>query len=240
MKSLRLLLAALAVVTAVLADHHEHSHDADIDKLIERTDHVTSSISRVEALLDARLDEKRIKRAGSLRARVEHLEEDTCEEHEHHCGGDDPQCINDLFFCDGHIDCRNGEDEKHCTLDDLPTKAGDRFVGDLVFDHCTKRRPEHMTIFIESVSRAAYFTPIADLHVHIEIKSETDENEDEVSLPADAIYTFADHHLTIHPPEEDGLGMVGDFDGYNFDRFVGHIVHTISNEVCAEFIFHRK
>lgn len=76
--------------------------------------------------------------------------------------------------------------------------------------------------------------------MHVEIESETDEDESEVSLPSDAIYSFADHELTVHAPEDDGLGLVGNFDGHNFDRFVGHIVHTISNQPCAEFIFHRK
>lgn len=77
MKSLRLLLAALAVVTAVLADHHEEkpeSHDDIIDKLVERTNKITSNVFHIESLLDDRLDEKRIRRAGSLVARVEALE----------------------------------------------------------------------------------------------------------------------------------------------------------------------
>nr|WKD64898.1 linker L3a [Lumbricus terrestris] len=240
MKSLGLLLAAAlaVVVTFASADSPPaQSHDEIIDKLIERTNKITTSISHVESLLDDRLDPKRIRKAGSLRHRVEELEDPSCDEHEHQCGGDDPQCISKLFVCDGHNDCRNGEDEKDCTL---PTKAGDKFIGDVVFDHCTKRRPEHMTLAFESSSIAAFFTPIADLHVHIEIESETDEDESEVSMPADGEYSFADHRLTIHPPEEDGLGLVGEFDGYNFDRFVGHIVHELSEEVCAEFIFHRK
>lgn len=76
MKSLRLLLAALAVVTAVLADHHEHapSHDEVINKLVDRTNHITSGIHHFESELDARLDPARIRKAGSLRARVELLE----------------------------------------------------------------------------------------------------------------------------------------------------------------------
>lgn len=45
----------------------------------------------------------------------------------------------------------------------LPTKAGDKFVGDVVYDHCTKRRPDHITLVVESVSTAAFFTPIVDV-----------------------------------------------------------------------------
>jgi len=52
-----------------------------------------------------------------------------------YCGRADPQCVSRLFVCDGHKDCRDGEDEHHC---DLPTKAGDTFVGHSVWDNCTK------------------------------------------------------------------------------------------------------
>lgn len=40
--------------------------------------------------------------------------EPKCGKHETNCGGDDHQCVSHLFYCDGHKDCRNGDDEKHC------------------------------------------------------------------------------------------------------------------------------
>lgn len=74
MKSLRLLLAALAVVTAVLADHHEHSLDDDIDKLLQRGRKLIGRFDHLDSLVDSRLDPTRIRKAGSLRHRVEELE----------------------------------------------------------------------------------------------------------------------------------------------------------------------
>nr|4U8U_O Chain O, Linker L3 [Glossoscolex paulistus]4U8U_d Chain d, Linker L3 [Glossoscolex paulistus]4U8U_s Chain s, Linker L3 [Glossoscolex paulistus] len=218
-------------------DHHEHSHDEEIDKLNEDALKLTHEIIELQEKLDRRSDAKRIQRAGSLKARVEALEDPSCPDHEHQCGGDDPQCVSDLLVCDGIKDCRNGDDESHCHN---PFHAGDDFVGDVVFDHCTKRRPENITLSVESISVAAFFPGFPKLHVHVNIHKETDEDEVEVSLPSDAIYSFAEDKLIVYPSEDDGLGLVGQFDGYNFDRFVGDIIHEASKEHCARFIFHRK
>lgn len=76
--------------------------------------------------------------------------------------------------------------------------------------------------------------------MHLEIKSETDDDESEVSLPADGVYSFARHRLEVEAPEDDGLGFHAHFDGHNVDRFVGEVLHSNSDEVCAEFIFHRQ
>ena len=41
-----------------------------------------------------------------------------CRDDYFQCGGNDPQCVNNLFVCDGHKDCRNGADEKICGMYD--------------------------------------------------------------------------------------------------------------------------
>lgn len=241
MKSLWLLMAAALAVAVTAAkpgdDDHHDTHDEALVKLIDRANQITHDIVALEHKIADRIDPERLERAGSLEARVEHLEDDTCDDHFYQCGGDDPQCISDLFVCDHHKDCRNGEDEKHC---DLPMKAGDVFIGDVVYDDCTQRQPEHITIIVKSVDQPEYFTAYPELHVVLKIPFENDHEEGEAALPTNAHYNFAKHEVRIHSPEDDGLAFIGHFDGHDFDRFVGDIVHELSDNACAQFIFHRE
>jgi len=142
-----------------------------------------------------------------------------------------------LFVCDGVKDCRNGEDEKHC---ELPTKNGDEFEGHVVFDKCTQRHPDTITFSITGVKVAPAFTAITGLRASIHIAKETREYDADVSLPTIGYYRYATQNLVLMPPEDDGLGLICDFDGHNPDKCVGHIVHVASLEKCAKFIFFRK
>lgn len=75
MKSWMLLLAALAIATAAsAADEKKFDPKQLVADLEERTGEVNHDIYAFEAKLDARLDPDRIRRAGSLRHRVEELE----------------------------------------------------------------------------------------------------------------------------------------------------------------------
>ena len=40
-----------------------------------------------------------------------------CPDGEVSCGGDFPECISQLFVCDGRVDCHNGRDEHEDVCD---------------------------------------------------------------------------------------------------------------------------
>lgn len=234
-----LLLATLAVA---FADHHVEHHAADehhmedFDKLDARLDGLTARFVDLEHRVDARVDPARITRARSLRSKIVKLEGNGCDKHDFQCGGTDPQCVGLLLVCDGVQDCRNGADESHC---DLPIKAGDNFEGHMIFDHCTKRQPEGMDIEITSVRKSVAFNSFVKVTANMHIEHETERHVGHVSFPCTGYYSQGAHKLVFYAPEKDRLYVVCDFDGWNFDRCVGHIKRE-SGEECAKLIFTRK
>jgi hypothetical protein len=220
--------------------HHakkDDDHEEEYQELTKRLNALTSRLHAIDEELDKRLDpEMRIK-ARSLLHRVETLEEDNCDKDHYDCGGFEPECVSKLMVCDGAKDCRNGGDEAHC---ELPTKQGDTFIGHVVFDHCSQRKPENMSFTITAVKTAAFFTAFPAVRALIEIEHEDDETEGAVALPTVGYYRFATQNLILLPPEDDRLGMICDFDGHNPDRCVGNIVRETSLKPCAQFIFNRK
>jgi hypothetical protein len=235
----RLLVAALAValfVAATVADD-SHDHSSDFEKLDDRLDHLTDRIHDLNAKIDHRIDPERIKKAHSLEHRVVRLEGDGCGKREFQCGNDDPQCIGSLLVCDGVKDCRNGHDEESC---ELPTTAGSYFEGHVITDTCTKRRPDVISVEITSVRRDSYFQTVAYVRAIIHITYAGRAVEGEVALPTVGFYSFGSHKLILAPPEDDRLGLVCEFDGYNADKCQGKIVHEGSLETCATLLFTRR
>jgi len=220
-------------------DHHDRkaSRRQAYDDLDSRLNKITARLQHLDDELDKRLDPKLKDRALSLEHRLEELEERDCDKYHYNCGGNDQECVSRLFVCDGHKDCRNGDDEKHC---EFPTKVGDHFHGTVVFDHCTQRHPEHINFHITAVKESAAYSAFPMVRAVIEIDSEDHDEESSVALPTKGYYRFATQNLILQPPEDDGLGLICDFDGHNFDKCVGNIVHMASLEPCAKFIFFRK
>jgi len=236
----RLLVAAtmaVALFVAATAADDSHDHSADFEKLDDRLDHLTARIHDLVAKIDQRVDPARIRKAHSLEQRVVQLEGDGCGNREFQCGSDDPQCIGSLLVCDGVKDCRNGRDEDHC---ELPTTVGSYFEGHVITDTCTKLRPDIISVEITSVRRDNYFSTVAYVRAIIHIAYANNKMEGEVSLPTTGFYTFGSHKLVLTPPEDDRLGLVCEFDGYNADKCDGKIMHEASKEVCATLLFVRK
>jgi hypothetical protein len=243
-----LLLASLAV--AALATEHAatlpapltasadkpEDHTGDFDKLDDRLDTLTARLVELEEKIKARVDPARIIRARSMEAKVVKLEGTGCGKREFQCGGTDPQCVGVLEVCDSIKDCRNGADEAHC---ELPLKAGDHFEGHMIFDHCTKRRPEGIDFEITSVRKSVAFNAFIKVTANIIIEYEDNKFDGHVALPTVGYYSFGASKLVFNPPEEDRLYLVVDFDGANFDRGVGHIKRDSGDE-CAKLIFTRK
>jgi hypothetical protein len=218
-------------------EEEEHLHEEQYAQLEKRLDILVAKLHDLDEHLDERLDPERKERALSFEHRVSQLEEDTCEEHHYQCGGDDPECVSRLLVCDGVEDCRNGADEENC---DMPTHPGDVFVGHVVYDRCTQRHPEEITVKITGVSVNEAYPAFPSVRATIYIDVEDEEEEGSVALPTTGYYRFATHKLVLLPPEDDRLGLVCDFDGFDNDKCVGHVVRESTLEPCAEFIFFRE
>jgi hypothetical protein len=219
-------------------EEEEHDPEDDYEEIEDRLNRVTARLQHIEDELESRLDPELKSKALSLEHRVDLLEESDCDTKDHYdCGGDDNECVSRLFVCDGHNDCRNGDDEEHC---DLPTAAGDVFEGHVVFDNCTRRRPETITFTITAVKTTEVYTSLPFVRAVIEIETETDEEELHVSLPTVGYYRFSSQNLVLLPPEDDGLALVCDFDGHDLDKCVGDIKRVTTLETCAQFVFFRQ
>jgi hypothetical protein len=245
-----LLLVLGLVVGGTYAEHHEnhgdyvdhHAHGesgrkADYESLTERLDKVTYRLGHLDEELDKRFDVKMKRRAGSLQNRLELIEGAKCDRTHYDCRGRDHECVSRLVVCDGRPDCRNGEDEKHCRV---PLKIGDTFVGRVVFDKCTQRMAETVSFSISAVKHRPAFTPIELMRADIHIAKSGKDADLDLSLPTVGYYRLATENLVLMPPEDDGLGLICDFDGHDPDTCVGNIMHIASLRTCARFIFKRE
>jgi len=218
-------------------DDDDDHHEEDYDSLQKRLDLVTSRLHHLDDELDKRFDPELRQKALSLEYRVEVLEEASCDEHHYDCGVPDHECVSRLFVCDGHKDCRNGDDEKHC---DLPTKKGDHFEGERVYENCTETISEKFDFTVTAVKVNSDFPGFPLIRASLHFAESTDEDDHEISLPTAGYYRFYSHKLVLKPPQGRGLALVCDFDGHNDDRCVGDIMSEGSLTPCAQFIFHRQ
>jgi hypothetical protein len=214
----------------------DDDHKVAFDKLDDRMDKLTARLVGLEDKIQTRIDPDRIMRAKGLKARVGKIQGTGCGKRDFQCGGTDPQCVGVLLVCDGIKDCRNGADEKNC---ELPFKAGDYFVGHMIFDKCTKRQPDGIDFEITSVRKSGDFNSFIKLSANIVIEYEDASIDGHVAMPTIGYYTYGLTKIVFNPPEDDRLYIVCDFDGANFDRCVGHIKRE-SGEECAKLIFTRK
>jgi hypothetical protein len=231
------VLLMAAACAAVYADHHEHDHREDFNKIDERLDHLTHEVVDLENQIHKRVDKGRINRARTVRALVTSLTGNGCGKRDYQCGGTDPQCVSYLMVCDGVQDCRNGNDEKRC---DLPVHKGDVFEGHMIFDYCTKRQPDTMTMRITDVYRAEYFKPIAKVNVDVGIDVTNRGVHIHAELPTIGWYNVGLRRLILMPPEADRLGLVCQFDDGSRERCIADIKHEASLETCAKLVFVRQ
>jgi hypothetical protein len=220
----------------ILEEDKEHS--SEYDELDARLNKLTHRLNQIDEDLDVRLDPSNHIKGRVIEHRVELLEVDVCADRDlYYCGRADPQCVSRLFVCDGIQDCRDGEDEHHC---DLPTKAGDKFVGHVVWDNCTNSAPETISFTVTGVKTNPAFPGFPQIRLTFEVEYEDDEHEVEYAHPEEAYYRFATQNLLALGGGEMGLGLICDFDGHDPDRCAGRTVRVANLEQCAEFIFFRE
>jgi len=136
-----------------------------------------------------------------LRARIRNLEHEECEKGEVPCGGDVPECVNHLFVCDGHDDCKNGHDEDDETCSDEPYRVGSSLGGITTWTDCFTHSP-HMTIItITANDRDEHFT--SRIGIKAVVAMEVDEHSHLVRSINTKGYFNTGKRILVLVPESD-------------------------------------
>jgi len=244
-----LFLVTLVLVQTIRADpgHHHGHHKSDREhktedyhEINDRLDRITSRLEDIEHGLDKRLSPKVRQKALSLEKHLSKFEEKHCEDDHYDCGGQEHECVSRLFVCDGHSDCRNGADEKHCTL---PTTTGSEFVGYLVYNHCDHEDIDKFIIRIEEVQVRPAFPGFPILRAVSRAVQHSKTEHNEFAFPLLGYYRFSNNKLVLFPPrteETNDNGIICEFDGFNPDRCEAYIVNKVSLHRCAKYIMYRR
>jgi len=245
MKSLiALLVAAAAVVQLVsgvvdrkaamegLHNYRVASQNFHIDKLEEDVAHLEEEFEKLSDIPDQAV-------VNRIKARIRNLEDDGCEEDHVQCGGDIPECISPLFVCDGHKDCKNGNDESEYTCSDRPYHVGSTIAGITTWTDCVPHAP-HMTV----VTITAYEKPEAypsKVYVKGVVSFEVDEHSHLVQSYNVRGHWNPGRRLLVFVPEigEDvsiyGHGIICKFNLGSHDEADCKIRTVSSAHECATF-----
>ena len=245
-----LLLGLLLGLSIVLADDHgdhgdddkksEQEHkDEDYHKLSDRLDTITARLKHIDFHLDKRLSPKIRQKALSLEHRLEELEDDHCDKDHYDCGGQDNECISRLKVCDGHRDCRNGDDEQHC---EQHIHAGDVFIGFKEYDHCGAVQPigDKIVIKIHSIKHYPAFTTAFGLRGGFTVSFTDGKETSSYSFISNGYFSHSEHALVFLPPPGEARGVKCQFDGADWNKCVGDVTYVASLEVCARYVYFRK
>lgn len=255
LKFLGLLLGILVVLVHTTRGEHHHGHhkdddqhqteqehkDEDYHKLSDRLDRITARLEHLDHHLDRRLSPKIRQKALSLDRYLSRYEEPHCDDVHYDCGHPVHQCISRLKVCDGHKDCRNGGDEKLCTL---PTNTGDVFDGYQVYDHCDQGNFERAKLYITEVKVRPAYPAFPWVRAIIRTVANNRWDKEEVAYHLVGYYRFNTRRLVlVAPPGADSdadYAILCEFDGYNLDRCEAKVVNRVSLHECAKFVFYRK
>jgi hypothetical protein len=129
-----------------------------------------------------------------VKARVNNLEGNKCPNKQVSCGGDWPECVHHLLFCDGQKDCHNGRDEDPQLCDGSVVNVGSSFRGIVHWQRCVLAEDHYSTITITATRRSPFFTNRTFLRATV-----TREYEDKtlVSYTARGYFVYAARKLVI-------------------------------------------
>jgi len=175
---------------------------------------------------------------NDLKARLDQIEGNHCDEHEFQCGSDGQECISDLLVCDGHNDCHNDHDEHEDVCSSTPVKAGHVLKGLVHWDDCLVREDHLLIVNIVSTKRFKFFQArvlIQAIVTAIYNDSKGEEVTREMAFHGG--YNFANHRFRLFPDEhsEDSPHFVidCDFDHGDSDRADCHIETEMTQHQCA-------
>lgn len=174
-----------------------------------------------------------------LRIRLGFLEDSGCDdEFEMQCGGESPLCISRLLICDGFNDCPNGIEESEC---DVYTPSGSVWKGDIIYDHCSKRQPEHIRMTIENYRVIDYLRSFPEVTATLEFDSHLHDYDYSSSVEVSGVMDLkpGEHLLYLSPPDDDSVALGCIFDGTNNEYCKGQIMRERTREICGEFFMTR-
>lgn len=174
-----------------------------------------------------------------LKARVHNLEEEHhhgCEAHEGSCGGDVPQCVSKLLFCDGHKDCKNGHDEDDERCNEAPAHVGSSFTGVATWDSCEDLLPHHVVVTIQASKRKDFFSAVVFVRGILSFAEEA-KGHAVRNYPLRGIYVFGQRTLLLGPERGSKpiYGVKCEFKFGDDNNAYCQIVNPSSHSVCAHF-----
>lgn len=195
-------------------------------------DYVASEIEKLEKEFDGLSSAPNEADIVRVKARVRNLEGNKCPKKEVSCGGDWPECVHNLLFCDGVKDCHNGADEDQKLCDGSIVHVGSSFRGIVHWHRCVDAPDHYSTITITAVRRSPFFTSRTFLRASV-----TRENEDNTltSYTAHGYFVYASRKLVViadaNAPNR--IGVICDFTFGDNDHAACKIVQESSLEECA-------
>jgi len=209
----------------------QNLHIDDLMKEIEELEEEYAKLSHVPEQEDV----------DHVKARIRNLEHSECDKDEVPCGGDVPECVNHLFVCDGHDDCKNGHDEDDETCSDEPYKVGSSLAGITTWHDCFNHLPHMTVVTITAIDQDEIFTPRT--RVRAVVSMEVDEHSHLVrSISLKGYFNHGKRYLVLVPEDEStnkdtvyGHAIVCQFnlgDDHTADCTIGTIA---SKHVCGTF-----
>lgn len=198
----RLCVIALLAFGAVSADdkaHYRlHSQKAHIDSLEEDVGKLEQAFGKLSRPLK-QWDEDMIAK------RVARNEDDKCPPGEVSCGGDFPECISQLFVCDGYVDCHNGHDEDEATCESEMVHVGSTYQGIVEWDTCEHILDANIILTITSVLHDPIFNSRVYVRATFVGDSTRYDNPHPVATAMHGDYSFAERKLMLTPDKVDKL-----------------------------------
>jgi hypothetical protein len=234
------VVAAVALRQAVALDRaaaREHLHDYRITNQNLHLDKLEEEVEKLEKEFEELGDLPEASDIARIKARVKSIEGTGCDEHHVQCGGDVPECISPLFVCDGHKDCKNGqdEDEEVCSMD--PIKVGSSYAGVTVWTDCVQHAPHFTVITITANMRPEAYT--ARVYVRAVVSMEVDEHSHLVqSYSAKGYWDFGHQRLALvpnDPKEGGGHGILCTFKYGTHDEAECKIGTIATRHECGSF-----
>jgi hypothetical protein len=199
-------------------------------------DHLEKKLHKLEHEFEKLSDDVDKKTIRQLKARINNLEEHHCTEEQSECRGKVPECINDLLFCDGHKDCRDGSDEDEDTCSLNITHVGSSYTGLATWTSCEDLSPDHAVLTITASHRKDFFQ--TRVWLRGTLSYEIDEDDHIVNTIAlRGYYNFGKRELVFGPlkGEKPAYGVICDFNLGDDDHADCRIVIPASLAVCAHF-----
>jgi len=214
--------------------HHYRvtSQNLHIDKLLEDLEELEEELEELSSIPDDYV-------IDTIKARVRNLEDDHCDDDHVQCGGDVPECVSHLFVCDGHDDCKDGEDEDDYVCSNEPFKVGATISGITSWTDCFSHLPHMTVVTITANHKPEFYT--SRTYLRGVVSFEVDEHSHLVKSFSAKGYWNPGKRLMVLAPDEHskdsayGYAVVCRFNRGTHDEADCKIGTIASKHECATF-----